>query len=97
LEFFCGVPAGQWLRSQKQLGDIAQILKARVQESLRESCERAEYVNLAVGRWSDPHGRRYQGVIIRFVDGIGAAPVALLAIKEVKSVHMSAAELSAMV
>jgi hypothetical protein len=36
-------------------------------------------------------------VTIRFVDGIGATPAALLAIKEVKSVHECAAELSAMV
>jgi hypothetical protein len=48
LEFFRGMPAGQWLPSQKQLGYIANILKARVQESLPESCRRAEYVNLAV-------------------------------------------------
>jgi hypothetical protein len=97
LEFFRAVPAGQWLRSQKQLGSIAQILKARVQESLRESCEGAEYVNLAVDGWSDPRGRRYQGVTIRFVDGMVVTPAALLAIKEVKSVHEWAAELSAMV
>jgi hypothetical protein len=97
LEFFRGLPAGQCLPSQKQLGYIAQILKARVQESLRESCERAEYVNLAVDGWSDPRGRRYQGVTIRFVDGIGATPAALIALKEVKSVHECAGELSAMV
>jgi hypothetical protein len=89
--------AGQWLQSQKQLGFIAQILKARVQESLRESCEREEYVNLAVDGWSDPRGRRHQDVTIRFVDGIGATPAALLAIKEVKSVPECAAELSVMV
>jgi hypothetical protein len=87
LGFFRGVPAGQWLPSQKQLAHIAQILKARVQESLRESCERAQSVNFAVNGWSDPRGRRYQGVTIRFVDGIGATPAALLAIKDVKSVH----------
>jgi hypothetical protein len=63
---------------------------------LRESCERAEYVKLAIDGWSDPRGRRYQGVTVRFVDGIGATPCALLAIKEVKSVHGCAAELSAM-
>jgi hypothetical protein len=84
LEVFRGGPAGQWLPSQKQLGFIAQILKARVQESLHESCERAECVNLAVDGWADPRGRSYQGVTIRFVDGIGATPAALLAIKEVK-------------
>jgi hypothetical protein len=97
LEFFRGLPVGQWLPSQKQLGYIAQILKARVQESLRESCERVEYVNLALDEWSDPRGRRYQGVTIRFVDGIGATPAALLANKEVKSVHEYTAELSAIV
>jgi hypothetical protein len=70
---------------------------ARVQESLRERCERVEDVNLAVDGWSDPRRRRYQGVTIRFVDGIGATPTALLAIKEVKSIHECAAELSAMV
>jgi hypothetical protein len=97
LEFFRGVPAGQWLPSQKQLGYIAQILKARVQESLRESCERVEYVNIAVDGCSHPRVRRYQGVAIRFVDGIGATSAALLVIKEVKSRHECAAELTAMV
>jgi hypothetical protein len=58
------LPAGQWLPSQKQLGYIAQILKTRVQESLRESCEQGEYVDLAVDGWSDPRGRRYQRVTI---------------------------------
>jgi hypothetical protein len=42
LEVFRAVPVGQWLPSQKQLGYIAQILNARVQESFRESCERAD-------------------------------------------------------
>jgi AraC-like DNA-binding protein len=74
-----------------------QILTTRVQESLRESCERGKYVNLAVDGWSDPRGRRYQGVTIRFVKGIGATPNALLAIKEVKSIYECAAELGAMV
>jgi hypothetical protein len=62
---------------------------------LRKSCERADNVNLAVDGSSDPRGRRYQGVTIRFVDGIEATPASLLAIKEVKSVHECAAELSA--
>jgi hypothetical protein len=64
---------------------------------VRESCEWAECVNLEVDGGSDPRGRRYQGVNIRFVDGIGATPAALLAVKEAKSGHECAAELSAMV
>jgi hypothetical protein len=37
---------------------------------VRESCERAEYVNIAVDGWSDPRGRRYQGVAIIPTDQI---------------------------
>jgi hypothetical protein len=57
-------------------------------------CTQAQIVNLAVDGWSDQRGRRYQGITARFVHpGTLTAWTRLLAMKEIKSIHESAAEL----
>jgi hypothetical protein len=88
---------GQWLPTRKQIVHIAKILEHQVQQSLCENCQQADYGNLAVDGWTDPRGGRYQAVTVRFLKGIVAAPVGLLAMKEVKSVYERAAELRAMI
>jgi hypothetical protein len=88
---------GQWLPTRKQLVHIAKILKRQIQQLLCQNCQQADYVNLTYDGWTDPGGRRYQAVTVRFIKGIFAAPVGLLAMKEVKSVHERAVELRAMI
>jgi hypothetical protein len=76
---------------------MAHILKDPLQESLLVSCSVAECVNRAVDRWSDPRGRRYQSVTAGFIQADLTTSIALLAMKEVKTVHERAAELRLMI
>jgi hypothetical protein len=94
LDFFRKFPGGEWLPTNDHFTRILRILKERLEAALRIECTRAQIVNLAVDGWSDQRGRRYQGITARLVhpDTL-TAWTRLLAMKEIKSVHESAAEL----
>jgi hypothetical protein len=97
LDFFRSFPFGEWLPTVEHFNRIIRILKERVEADLRSECVRSEIINLAVDGWSDPRGRRYQSVTARLVDpNTLAARTRLLAMKEIKSIHESSAELRGM-
>jgi hypothetical protein len=66
----------------------------RLDESLLGLCAKSDAVNLAVDGWSDRRGRRYQGIVVRFLNmsKMTARP-ALLALKEIKTIHQNGVEL----
>jgi hypothetical protein len=76
------------------LSTIRRTVRCRLDESLLELCAKSDAVNLAVDGWSDRCGRRYQGIVVRFLNmnKMTARPT-FLALKEIKMIHQSGVEL----
>jgi hypothetical protein len=96
LEFFRETPLSASIRTEGFLPQVTKVLRYRLEERLQEMCATSSGVNLAVDGWTDPRGRRYQGVTARRLRGTETT-VALLALKEIKAVHESARKLRVMV
>jgi hypothetical protein len=94
LDFFRKFPGGEWLPTNDHFTRILRISKGRLEAAPRKECTRVKIVNPAVDGWSDEHGRGYQGITAGLVhSGTLTAWTRLLAMKEIKSIHKSAAEL----
>jgi hypothetical protein len=76
------------------LSTIRRTVCCRLYESLFELCAKSDAVNLALDGWSDRREWRYQGIVVRFLNmsKMTARP-ALLAWKEIKTIHQNAVEL----
>jgi hypothetical protein len=69
-------------------------VRCRLDESLLELCAKSDPVKLDVDGWSDRRGRRYQGIVVRFLNiSKMTARSALLALKEIKTIHQNEVEL----
>jgi hypothetical protein len=97
LDSFRCFPFGEWLPTGEQMKQILKILRDRVETDIRVECERSDLVNIALDGWSDPRGRRYQGVTARLVHPDTLTTwTRLLAMKEIRSLHQSSGELRVM-
>lgn len=97
LDFLRRTPLQEAIPSAATFRTVAKALQCRLKEALRQRCLDARHVNLAVDGWSDPRGRRYQGITARLIFPDTSVTVCLLALKEIKSIHESAQELRTLV
>jgi hypothetical protein len=75
-------------------------VKDELEGKLMGECEASGYVSLALEGWSDPRGRRYQGVTVRVLTTAHhmlQTETHLLALDEIKTIHESAEELKAII
>jgi hypothetical protein len=71
--------------SHFQLPAILHILKSKVKAAIRHQCDTAAFVNIALDGWSDPAGRKYEGITIRTVQEDGSTAVYLAAMKAISA------------
>jgi hypothetical protein len=64
----------------------------QVESSIACGVRESAFVNLDVDGWSDPRGRRYEGVTIRCITGNGETDDCLLSMKEIVSIHERSTE-----
>jgi hypothetical protein len=91
----CGV-----LPWEHSFRDMTKRVKDELEGKLMGECEASGYVSLALEGWSDPRGRRYQGVTVRVptaADHMLQTETHLLALHEIKTIHESAEELRAII
>jgi hypothetical protein len=90
LEFLRRTPIQEAIPSGMSFTDLSRARRGRLEDALRQRCASVSHANLAIDGWSDPRGRRYQGIMVRLPEGGSSSTVLLLALKEIKSLHDSA-------
>jgi hypothetical protein len=97
LGFLRHTAIGQHVPTEALVDTIRRVVRCRLEDQLRERCQPSNAVNLAVDGWADPRGRRYQGVTAQLVryDADCSAETAVVALKEIKSIHQTRDELQA--
>jgi hypothetical protein len=93
-------PDGHELPDPRAFRDILRLVKDDIREVLYTECQNALYINLALDGWTDPRGRRYQGVTARLINRDArklSSSTRVLMMKEIKTVHESAKQLRAII
>jgi hypothetical protein len=90
-------PAFRKLPSSRHMGGIMFLLKTAIRDAIRRECAAAQYVSLALNRWSDPRRRRYEGVTVRLIRADLTPSVHLLAFKKLVKIHDTSHELDRLI
>jgi hypothetical protein len=94
MEFLRHTDLRRHVPSEVVLDTVRRVVRCRLDDRLRELCLSSDAVNLAVDGWTDPRGRRYEGVTVQLISHVSlTATTAVLALKEIKGVHQNSAEL----
>jgi hypothetical protein len=91
LDFLRHTAIGQHFPTEALVDTIWRVVRCLLEDQLRERCQHSDAVNVAVDGWTDLRGRRYQGVTAQLVryDADCSAETAVLALKEIKSIHQT--------
>jgi hypothetical protein len=90
VEFLRRPPIREAIPSGTTFINLSSTLRGRPDDALWQRCASVGQANRAIDGWSDPQGRRYQGIVVRLLEGGASITVLLLALKEIKSLHKGA-------